>query len=122
MCAHVSEGALERRLCDIHRQTDRQTDRQTTVAIFVAGATSMKAKAVPAVAPAFSNARAKAATECSHAWSGSAPVTASLGFGVWYSVVGLIALEGLLGFSFPFYPFYPYNTEYHNGSYFSGLI
>ena len=30
-------------------------------------------------------------------------------------VVGLIALEGLLGFSFPFYPFYPYNNEYHNG-------
>jgi hypothetical protein len=31
-------------------------------------------------------------------------------------VVGLIALEGLLGFSFPFYPFYPYNTEYHYGN------
>jgi len=28
---------------------------------------------------------------------------------------GLLALEGLLGFSFPFYPFYPYNKEYDNG-------
>ena len=27
----------------------------------------------------------------------------------------LMALEGLLGFSFPFYPFYPYNKQYHNG-------
>jgi len=31
-------------------------------------------------------------------------------------VVGLIALEGLLRFSFPFYPFYPYNNEYHYGA------
>jgi len=34
-------------------------------------------------------------------------------------VVGLIALEGLLRFSFPFYPFYPfypYNNEYHYGT------
>jgi len=34
-------------------------------------------------------------------------------------VVGLTALEGLLGFSFPcqipFYPFYLYNKQYHNG-------
>ena len=27
-------------------------------------------------------------------------------------MVGLVALEGLLGISCPFYPLYPYNTEY----------
>ena len=29
-------------------------------------------------------------------------------------LVGLVALEGLLGFTIPFNPFYPYNKEYHN--------
>ena len=35
--------------------------------------------------------------------------------GVLGALGSVIALEGLLGFSLPFYPFYPFNTEYHNG-------
>jgi len=32
-----------------------------------------------------------------------------------HDVVGLVALEGLSGFSFLFYPFCAYNKEYHHG-------
>ena len=31
-------------------------------------------------------------------------------------VVGLVSLQGLLGFSFPFYPFFPYDQQYHYGA------